>query len=259
MRILLSNDDGIQCPNLHLLYAALVEAGHEVRTVAPATQHSGAGSSITVHSPLLTKKVILPNAAGGPFEGIAVSGSPADCVILGLHGLLPDFTPELVISGINLGPNAGMDVFFSGTIGAAVQGAMNGIPSLAVSHAGYGTTDQGHAKYVVQLADRIDWKTLPARRVYNLNIPDCPAAEIKGLKICPQSTDWAFLQGYDKRTAPNGTEYYWIKDPFEHFRIEDEGFDKSWIHDGWATLTPLKLDLTDHTLLKTLEDALSGD
>ncbi|WP_446425149.1 5'/3'-nucleotidase SurE [Mailhella sp.] len=177
-------------------------------------------------------------------------------MILALHGLFPDFEPELVISGINFGPNAGLDIFFSGTVGAAVQGAMNGIPSLAASHAGYGNTDMGHARLVARLVDEIDWTSVPAKRVYNFNIPDCPAERVKGLKLCPQSTDWVFLEGYVRRTAPNGTTYFWIKDPFEHFRVEDEGFDKSWIHQGWATLTPLRLDLTDYELMDTLRASL---
>ena len=121
MRILISNDDGIYSHNLHLLYTALLRAGHDVRAVAPAEQHSGAGCCLTVHGPILTRRVRLDETEGGPFEGIAVSGTPADCVILALRGLMPEFNPDLVISGINFGPNAGQDVFFSGTVGAAIQ------------------------------------------------------------------------------------------------------------------------------------------
>ena len=145
MRILISNDDGIYSRNLHQLHAALRRAGHDVRAVAPAEQHSGAGCCLTVHGPILTRRVSLPDAAGGPFEGIAVAGTPADCVILALRGIMPDFKPDLVMTGINFGPNAGQDVFFSGTVGAAIQSAMYGLPTLAVSHCSYSGATPAHA------------------------------------------------------------------------------------------------------------------
>ncbi len=259
MRILISNDDGIDSPNLHMLHAALLRAGHDVRAVAPAGQHSGAGCSLTVSSPILTKKVVLPCPADGTFEGIAVSGTPADCVILALRGLLPGFSPELVISGINLGPNAGQDVFFSGTVGAAIQAAMYGLPAMAISHCAHSGLTPAHADLAARVAGRMDWASLPVHRVYNLNLPDCPADEIRGLKVCPHSTDWACLDSYERRVSPRGREYFWMVDPFQHFFLEDEGTDKSWLHRGWATLSPLNIDLNDKETAKKLnENSLWG-
>ncbi len=254
MRILISNDDGIDSPNLHMLHAALKRAGHEVRAVAPAEQHSGAGCCLTVHDPILTKKVRLPHACGGPFEGVAVSGTPADCVILALRGLMPDFKPELVITGINFGPNAGQDVFFSGTVGAAIQAAMYGIPTMAVSHCSHAPITQAHADLAARMAAALDWARLPLHRVYNFNMPDCPAEEIRGLKVCRHSTDWACLDSYERRRSPQGREYYWMIDPFQHFQLEDEGSDKSWLHQGFATLTPLNIDLNDMETAKKLNE-----
>ena len=254
MRILISNDDGIYSRNLHRLYAALRRAGHDVRAVAPAEQHSGAGCCLTVHDPILTKKVCLPLDGGATFEGIAVSGTPADCVILALRGLMPEFRPDIVISGINFGPNAGQDVFFSGTVGAAIQAAMYGLPTLAVSHCSHDGVTDAHADLAVRMAMALNWAELPRHRVYNLNLPDCPAEEIRGLKVCRHSTDWACLDSYERRVSPGGREYYWMKDPFQHFMLEDEGTDKSWLHKGWATLTPLNIDLNDEAAARMLNE-----
>lgn len=255
MRILISNDDGIYSRNLHQLHAALRRAGHDVRAVAPAEQHSGAGCCLTVHGPILTRRVSLPDAAGGPFEGIAVAGTPADCVILALRGIMPDFKPDLVMTGINFGPNAGQDVFFSGTVGAAIQSAMYGLPTLAVSHCSYSGATPAHADLAARVAAAMDWEHLPRHRVYNLNLPGCPADEIHGLKVCRHSTDWACLDSYERRVSPRGQEYFWMIDPFQHFQLEDEGTDKSWLHKGWATLSPLNIDLNDAETAKMLNES----
>ena len=254
MRILISNDDGIYSRNLHLLYAALRRAGHDVRAVAPAEQHSGAGCCLTVHNPILIRRVSLTDTEGNPFEGIAVSGTPADCVILALRGLMPEFRPDLVITGINFGPNAGQDVFLSGTVGAAIQAAMYGLPTLAASHCSHAGATEGHADLVARMAAALDWTTRPRHRVYNFNLPDCPADRIRGLKVCRHSTDWACLDSYERRISPRGREYYWMIDPFQHFQLEDEGSDKSWLHQGFATLTPLNIDLNDRETAKKLNE-----
>lgn len=254
MRILLSNDDGIFSPSLHLLRTAMQEAGHDVRVVAPDSQNSGSGSRITVHEPILTRRLSLLDALGNAFEGIAVYGSPADCVILALNGLVPDFEPELVVSGVNVGANAGMDIHFSGTVGAALQSAMYGIPSLAVSYVARTGFSLDHARLVERMALRMDWTILPHDYVYNLNLPDCPAEKVKGLKICPHSTGWERLDGYEKRLAPDGREYFWMTDPLRHFSLEEEGTDKFWLHRGWASLSPLRIDLNDNAVAQMLKN-----
>ncbi len=254
MRILISNDDGIFSPSLHLLHAALREAGHELRVAAPDVQHSGASASINVHDPILTRRVSFTDTLGQTFVGVAVSGSPADCVILALNGLFPGFEPELVVSGINVGANAGMDVHFSGTVGAALQGAMYGVPALAASHAAVQGLTIEHARLVARLSSTMDWTTLPGNCVYNLNLPDCPAATVKGLKICPHGTRWPRLEGYEKRTAPDGREYFWMINPFQHFALDEKETDKTWLHRGWATLSPLRINLNDEAVARMLEE-----
>ncbi len=245
MRILLSNDDGIYAPGLRALYAALRAEGHEVRAVAPAREQSGVGSSVTSRRPLFAAGVHEPG-----FEGYAVDGTPADCVMLGLNGLFPaDYRPDLVVSGINRGPNAGMDVVFSGTVGAALQGAMAGLPALAVSHADTSDDYREQAAHAAALASRVDWTALPVNRVYNLNYPTGPLSEIKGLKVCPQSVSWPDLGRFEERRDPCGRPYWWMGNALAHYHVDDPGTDKGWLHRGYITLTPLRFAFTDEAAL----------
>ena len=258
MRILLTNDDGIQSENLHRLHAALERAGHDVFAVAPAEPQSGKSCGVTVNKPLLTHRVSIPDAAGGPFKGLAVHGTPADCALLALEGGLFDAV-DLVISGVNIGPNAGLDIFFSGTVGAALQAAMHGLPTLAVSHCSRRPMTDAHAELTVKIASRMDWTALPRHRICNLNLPDCPAEDVKGVKVCPHSTDYPRTITYEKRCAPDGRDYYWMKDPFEYFENACDSSDKGWLHSGWATLTLLRTEMNDHAELEKLANALHMD
>lgn len=253
MRVLLTNDDGIQSPNLHLLSAALRKAGHEVLVAAPASHQSGKSSAVTTGIPLIVHEVSLPDAAGMPFEGIAVHGTPADCILLAMYGGLFDARPDLVISGVNIGPNTGLDVFFSGTVGAAIQAAMQGIPTLAASHGACRPMEAGHAEFTVKVAERLVAAALPVHRVYNLNLPDVPAASLKGLKVCPHSTDRPRFVSYDERRTPDGRRYFWMNDVFEYSRTPVPGTDKGWLAEGWATLSPLKTELHDAEALTAME------
>ena len=131
---------------------------------------------------------------------------------------------------------------------------MYGLPTMAVSHCAHSGITMAHADLAVRLAEAMDWANLPLHRVYNLNLPDCPAEEIRGLKVCRHSTDWACLDSYERRFSPRGREYYWMIDPFQHFQLEDEGTDKSWLHKGWATLSPLNIDLNDEDTAKKLNE-----
>ena len=253
MRILLSNDDGIHAPGLRALYAALRAEGHEVRAVAPAREQSGVASAVTTRRPLFAAPIREPD-----FEGYAVDGTPADCVMLGLNGLFaPDYRPDLVMSGINRGPNAGMDVVFSGTVGAALQGAMAGIPALAVSHASVSGDSREQAAHAAALAGRVDWADLPVNRVYNLNYPGCPLGETQGLKVCPQSVSWPDMGRFEERSDPYGRPYWWMGNVLAHFHVDDPGTDKGWLHRGYITLTPLRFAFTDAASLDALRNLVS--
>ncbi|MBD5647639.1 MAG: 5'/3'-nucleotidase SurE [Desulfovibrio sp.] len=245
MHVLLSNDDGIMAPGLRALYAALVEAGHTVTAVAPLRQQSGVGHSLTVFEPLRTRLIEEPG-----FSGIGVHGTPTDCVKLGL-GALSERRPDLVMAGINLGPNVGPDIFYSGTVGAAAEGAHDGVPSMAISHADHsGRQDlTAHARHAVALAERIDWKKLPPRRVLNLNYPagDLPAGEVR---VCAQS-DAVWRNIYARREDPRGDPYWWLTGDVPQESIRP-GTDKDLLLAGHVTLTPLRFEYTDDAALAAL-------
>ena len=175
MRILLSNDDGIHSPCLRALHDALCEAGHELDVVAPLTEQSGVGCSVTLHNPLRLYPVQEPG-----FSGTAVAGTPVDCVKLALTTLLPQ-PPDLVVVGINNGANKGVDVFYSGTVGAATEAALRGLPAVAFSRPRPELEPpQALARHAASLVDAVDWRCC-AGKVLNVNYPRCRVAEIKGI------------------------------------------------------------------------------
>lgn len=247
MDVLLTNDDGILAPGLRALHAALREAGHTVWAVAPMRQQSGVGHSLTVFEPLRTRRV-----AEADFSGIGVHGTPTDCVKLGLGGLTPR-RPDLVMAGINLGPNVGPDIFYSGTVAAAAEGAHDAVPSMAISHADHsGATDlMAHARHAVALAERIDWTRLAPRRVLNLNYPGGRLDEARGLRVCPQSPAvWRNI--YDRRQDPRGDPYWWLTGDVPEESV-GPGTDRALLAEGYITLTPLRFEYTDEAALEILE------
>lgn len=245
MRIALTNDDGIHAVGLRAMYAALMEAGHEVDVIAPMTEQSAVGHAITVLSPLRTKLVSEKN-----FAGHGIFGTPTDCVKLGIGSLLEQ-KPDMVVSGINAGANVGPDILYSGTVAAATEAAHLGFSSLAVSYDSFRPENLGeHARYAVCVMERIPWAELPPRRVMNLNLPNRPVAEFKGLALCPQTSavwkDW-----YYRREDPRGRPYWWLDGDIPPDKVTP-GSDKGLLTEGWATLTPLKFDFTDKATLEAL-------
>lgn len=249
MNVLLSNDDGIQSPGIQAMYKALRDAGHEVLAVAPMQQQSGKSHSITVFEPLRGKSYKEDN-----FKGIGIYGTPSDCIKIGL-GKLSVTSPDLVISGINDGQNVGPDIFYSGTIGAAAEGAHAGIPSIAVSHAGQASPEEMErsAAHLVSLLEQIDWNKVPKGRVISVNYPSCGLEDAKGVRICPQSSavmDNAFIE----RPDPRGESYWWMD-----CNVEDDPSqvnDRNLLREGYITVTPLKFDFTDYESLEELGKSL---
>lgn len=247
MKIALTNDDGIHAVGLRAIYHALLQAGHEVRVIAPMTEQSAVGHAITISGPLRVKWIEEEQ-----FKGHGIFGTPTDCVKLGLSELL-DEAPDIVVSGINAGGNVGPDILYSGTVAAATEAAHLGFPALAVSHDSYRPGDlSGHARYAVSVMERIPWQELPPRRVMNLNLPDRPVAAFAGLSLCPQTSaiwkDW-----YYKREDPRGRPYWWLDGNIPPEKVVP-GSDKGLLSDGWATLTPLKFDFTDTDTLEKLRE-----
>ncbi|PQO26078.1 5'/3'-nucleotidase SurE [Blastopirellula marina] len=249
MKILLANDDGIYAPGLAAMEKALRAIG-DVTVIAPATEQSGVGHSITFLSPLVCKEIY----DGDRKRGYAVEGSPADCVKLGVVELM-DERPDLIVSGINGGLNAGINVLYSGTVGAAIEGAFFGITSIAVSlewdeHAQFDRA----AEMARQIISQILEHKSKSPRLYNLNIPT-PATKLPPgeaeLKIVPMGVA-RYGEHFIKRKDPRNRDYYWATgDPRpEH---GEEETDLSALEKGYLTLTPLHFDMTERAQIDEMK------
>lgn len=247
MKILLTNDDGIQAVGLRALYQALVEAGHDVRVVAPVTEQSAVGHAVTLSMPLKVKEFREDH-----FQGQGVYGTPVDCVKLGLSTLL-DEPPELVLSGINAGANVGVDILYSGTVSAATEGALMRLPAMAVSFDEFNPGDlSGQARHAVSLLPTIPWNKLPDRCVLNLNYPKGSIRDAKELRICPH-TRASYNDVYDSRMDPRGRPYYWLDGEIPPESISPDR-DRALLTEGYITLTPLHFDFTDRETLSMLNE-----
>ena len=247
MHILLTNDDGIYAPGLAALEKELRKIG-EVSVVAPATEQSGVSHSITFLSPLVCKEVFN----GEHHRGWAVEGSPADCVKLAITELCTE-PPDLVVSGINGGLNAGINVLYSGTVAAAIEGAFFGIESIAVSleydpHAAFHKAAKIARGVIEQLMTHRGEKP----KLYNLNIPSVALENESRLQIVPMGLD-RYGEQYEKRIDPRGREYFWATNlPAPQPGIEET--DLTALARGSVTLTALNYDMTCRKMLKEMRD-----
>ena len=245
MKILLTNDDGVYAPGLAALESVLRELG-DVTVVAPLTEQSGVGHSVTFLHPLVCREVF----DGDRKRGWAVEGSPADCVKLALFELCK--APDLIVSGINGGLNAGINVLYSGTVAAAIEGAFFEITSIAVSleYAEHADFDSA-ARIAVQTIRDILRHKGPSGELFNINIPSAAlAAESPRVKVVPMGVE-RYGEDYDKRFDPSGRAYYWAtNDPPP--RKTDHETDLSALADGFVTLTPLCFDMTKAKLLSEM-------
>ncbi|HEX9880867.1 MAG TPA: 5'/3'-nucleotidase SurE [Candidatus Binatia bacterium] len=246
MRILLSNDDGIYSEGLLALEEKLKALG-ETFTVAPDRVQNSMSHALTLHRPLRVEE-IAPRR-------FSVDGTPTDCVKLALTGLLP-VRPDLVISGINKGPNIGDDIIYSGTVSAAIEGTLLGIPSVAVSLVTFKDfVFDAAADFTALLASRILKKGLPPGTLLNVNVPPCSAGEIKGWRLSRQGKRH-YAENVVERTDPRGKKYYWIGGDDLGFAKED-GTDCMAVHEGFISVTPLHVDLTNHGIFKQVEELMT--
>lgn len=247
MRILISNDDGVTAPGLAALHAALVDYA-ECVVIAPDQDKSGASSSLTLDRPL------HPQYLANGF--ISLNGTPADCVHLGLNGLL-ESVPEMVVSGINLGANLGDDVLYSGTVAAALEGRFIGRPAFAFSLLSRQPDNLPAAAYIarklVLAHDKLD---LPPRTVLNVNIPNLPLDHIRGIQLT-RLGHRARAAAPVKVVNPRGKEGYWISVAGD---AEDggPGTDFHAVMQGYVSITPLQLDRTFHEAFRGLDSWLEG-
>jgi 5'-nucleotidase len=244
-QILVTNDDGIFAEGLTALRDALSAVG-EVTVVAPERPRSASGHAITLHKPLRMERVRMP--WGG--EGYAASGTPSDCVVLGIYSLMPHC--DLVVSGINLGPNLGEDLTYSGTVSAAMEGAICGRPAIAVSVADYEKPDYGFpARFAAKLARQVLDHGLPPDIVLNVNVPNLPEEEIMGVAITRQGKR-RYEGRVERRQDPRGRDYYWLGGEVIQ-DIDGEHSDGEAVREGRISVTPIHLDLTSYAVAKTLE------
>ncbi len=242
MQILLTNDDGIYAPGLAALEQELLKLGH-VTVVSPATEQSGVGHSITFLSPLVVKEVF----EGARRRGWAVEGSPADCVKLGIFEFCPS-RPTLIVSGINGGLNAGINVLYSGTVAAAIEGAFFGITSIAVSLEFSETADFDRAAVMaVGVIKQILAQKEERSQLFNINIPTPALTNPRGVKVVPMGVE-RYGEHFEKRTDPRGRSYYWATTDPPPRRGAHET-DLTALEAGYVTVTPLDFDLTRHDLL----------
>jgi 5'-nucleotidase len=251
MLILLTNDDGIYAPGLAALQGELSALG-EVIVVAPATEQSGVGHSITYLTPLTVKEIFRSGSRQGDAHwGWAVEGSPADCVKLGIHQFCPR-KPDLVVSGINGGWNAGINVLYSGTVAAAIEGAFFGVTSLAVSlqydeHAPF----ERAAALARRIIEQILAQKTPGPQLYNMNIPLAALAGRAEVCTVPMNVS-RYGDRFEKRRDPWGRDYYWlIGGPPDH--VPGHETDLSTLTQGKVALTPLDYNLTQQSVLEEMQ------
>ena len=245
MRILLTNDDGIHAPGMALLERIARELSDDVTVCAPAEENSGAGHSLTLHQP-----VRLREHGAGRYS---VTGTPTDSVNLALRKLFAERMPDLVISGVNNGENLADDVTYSGTISAAMEGALAGIPAIALSQAmrdgdhGFSAAEGWATRVLRPLLDT----PMAKRTLINVNFPAVPSEQVRGIRVVRQGFHDYARGSLIESTDPRGRPYFWFGlEDVEH--TLDHGTDLEAVNDGFVSVTPLQLDLTHHASIGVL-------
>lgn len=246
--ILISNDDGIHAPGIHNLISAAQEFG-EVTVVAPEGAQSGMGHAISIGKPLRLYKETLPEG----IIGYACNGTPADCVKIAT-GVLMDQRPDLIVSGINHGANSSVSCIYSGTLSAAREGSLQDIPAIGFSLCNFShEADMSTAKAIARIviAEALA-HPLQKGQLLNVNIPDLPLDEIKGILITRQARG-RWIEEFDERRDPHGRKYYWLAGRFE-LKDHGEDTDEYALRNGYVSITPMSNDLTAHPEIAPLKN-----
>ena len=260
MRILITNDDGINAPGLHVLEAIAAEiAGEdgEVWSVAPAFEQSGVGHCISYTHPTMLSQF--------GERRFAAEGSPADCVLAGLYQVMKDAPPDLVLSGVNRGNNAAENVLYSGTLGGAMEAALQGLPAIALSqfygpeNASLDNPFEAAAEHGVDTVRKLlrhgHWDDRNYRVFYNVNFPPIPADAVKGIRVATQGWRDETSFGVEPHVSPSGRMFLWVRGGPQHHPT-GPGTDVTANLDGYTSVTPLRADLTAHDMLDSLRERL---
>jgi 5'-nucleotidase len=246
MRILVTNDDGINADGLKILEKIAHAISDDVWVVAPEAEQSGAGHSLTLHNPVRVRKIDA--------KRYAVLGTPTDCVLLAMKQIMLKHKPTLILSGVNRGSNVADDVTYSGTIAAAMEGCILGVPSIALSQLFddenkiHWATAEKHAPAIIKTLLKKPWAK---NTLMNLNFPNVVSAKVKGIKVCSQGKRIVNIQ-LAERKDPKGRPYYWLGGERDH-TPEAKNVDVDFLQKGYITITPLSMDLTDYKTLATLD------
>jgi 5'-nucleotidase len=255
-KILISNDDGIFALGVRVLANTLAENGYQVTVVCPDRERSAAGHGLTIHTPIRAQ--IVSSIFDSRVTAWSCSGTPADCVKFALSAVVTS-RPDFVLAGINHGANLGTDVLYSGTVSAAMEGLVDGIPSIALSLTSFASLDfQPAANFALKLLNYLIINPVSKSTLLNVNIPAIP--NIKGFKITRQGLR-RYIENFQERTDPRGKTYYWlagevvedISQTFEHPLEVEIPTDVESIKEGYVTITPLKYNLTDLSITKELQ------
>lgn len=253
MRILVSNDDGIYSTGIRSLSEGLVKEGHEVYVVAPDRERSATGHSLTLHRPLRVDEV---THLDGVTKAYCTDGTPSDCVKFGVEAVMDD-KPDLVLSGINHGPNMGSDILYSGTVSAAMEGAIFNIPSIALSLADHKAEDFTAAVIVTnKILSKIKELDFPPKTLINVNIPPLPISDIVGIQVAELGIR-PYDDHFEKRVDPRGKVYYWLAGE----AIEDEelpGTDVYAVRQNLVSITPITIHMTNDEMKTALSSWASG-
>jgi 5'-nucleotidase len=247
LKILITNDDGIRAEGIACLNKYLKDAGHEVIVSAPATEQSATGHAITLRKPIWAKKV----NKNGEFFGYGVTGTPADSVKIGILEFAKRDI-DIVISGINKGANLGTDIPYSGTVSGALEGAIMGYPSIAISSL---NPKEPHfetaARFLTEFLEELDISTIKSFGALNINVPSVAYDQLKGYRITKQSAR-RFDDYFEKRIDPYGNDYFWLMGTIKN---EEVSADSDWaaIKENYVSVTPLTVFMYDHEWYKELK------
>lgn len=246
MNILITNDDGIHAPGIHALKKSLENVGN-VLVVAPDTERSAVGHAITLSDPLRVSEIYKENS----LFGYAVNGTPADCIKLGIR-CISDLPIDIVVSGINQGPNTATNIIYSGTVSAAAEAVIMGVPGLAISLTSFETEEFEYAGTLAQqLTKKIFEHGLPEGTLLNVNVPPLKAEDIEGIVITRQGKG-RYEEFFDKRIDPNNRTYYWLAGKRMNIDYDDD-VDDVVIRNRKVSITPVRYELTDINMLQELK------